>query len=113
MTLRPVKDTWTGSEDSQSESKGEHNVFERNITTGLLASIGATAVDPHFEGTHTFRQHVKYYIVVEHLPQKPLEPVGAQNGSREEDRQLSVCGRKRQTVPTWLVVRLSRLLARR
>jgi aspartyl-tRNA(Asn)/glutamyl-tRNA(Gln) amidotransferase subunit B len=39
MTLRPGKDTWTGSEDSQSESKGEHNVFERNITTGLMASI--------------------------------------------------------------------------
>jgi hypothetical protein len=93
--------------------KHNNRAHGKHPTTGLLASIGATAVDPHFEGTHTFRQHVKYYIVVEHLPQKPLEPVGAQNGSREEDRQLSVCGRKRQTVPTWLVVRLSRLLARR
>jgi hypothetical protein len=62
--------------------KHNNRAHGKHPTTGLLASIGATAVDPHFEGTHTFCQHVKCYIVVEHLPQKPLEPVETQDRSR-------------------------------
>jgi hypothetical protein len=64
---------------------------KEHTTKALLARIGDTAIDPDCEGAHTFFQHVKCYVVIEHTRQTSLDPVGAPNENWVEDGQSFVC----------------------